>query len=88
MVQNPKVERLDIATNDLESLQAGSATGQCLVIGLVALFYAAVVAQVAAGAVYFYAAAVQTTAGAVSKFGSNGGSLSNEVFVKNIVSML
>jgi|GEM_PF-7037022 len=87
-------EDMGIPTNDLESLQAGSATGQCLFVGLVAVFYAALVAQaavgivyVAGGAVYFYAAAVQTTAGAVSKAGDIG-SLSNEVFVKNIVTML
>ncbi|MFF2886254.1 sporulation delaying protein family toxin [Paenibacillus sp. NPDC057967] len=80
---------------DLAEFEPGSATGQCLVVGLVALFYAGVVAQVAAGlvyvvggAVYFYAAAVQKTHGAVNSIGEPRGNLSNEIFIKNIVTAL
>ena len=92
-------QELEIDIKDKKSLIEGSSSAQCLAlvwaVGIVVVYYGAVVAQLAAatlyvggGAVYLYAAAVQYTATAVSSAYENKTSLTNEMFVKYIVEKL
>lgn len=68
---------------------AGGATGDCVVLGLALVYYAAVVAQLAAGVLYVAGAAVYLKTAAVSNsIDEPATKLSNEILVKEIASNL
>ncbi|MED1904146.1 sporulation delaying protein family toxin [Bacillus thuringiensis] len=78
---------MGVSSDSLEAAEDGTGTGRCAVLGLVAIYYAAVVAQVAAGAVYVAGAAVYLATAAVNTWGRsmNGDNLSNDQLVHDIV---
>lgn len=89
-------QQMQLNLDDVDPADPGSATGLCLfwAVGIVVVYYLGTVAQMAvavthvgAAAIYIYAAGVQYTAAAIDSSGSSN-RLTNELFIKNIVTNL